>query len=220
MNDDQLSSVTATLNSALGNAISSSTAPISSNLTNVTTTDYNFNGYSSVNNVYTPSWVYNTTSGAPLFSVEIQNTLNIMPLVLKVNSVKQVGNNLEIKYSKYSHKNYSKFLPDYGTILMANSETYAIYSKGDYYYWEDCLQVQVEDIKSAKSIIKKGCLFTTINNFDEHITNEEVTSFLADYDNYCRYAHIYLESLLSNNSTYKTKAAKVEIHNQLETYLR
>lgn len=55
MNDDQLSSVTTTLNSALANAVSSSATTITSNLTNATTTDYNLNGYNSINNVYTPS---------------------------------------------------------------------------------------------------------------------------------------------------------------------
>ena len=218
-NNDQtsdLSTIVSTSTTSLYNSISSpATSTITSNL-----------GYLDSNGTwipyspYSPSSTYTTSAfTGTVFNIEIQKTLNLMPLILKITGIKEVNGKIELKFTKYSHKNYSKFLPDYGTILIAGTELYGVYSRKDYYYWEDCLQLEVENIKLAKDTIAKNTLFTTINNFDEHITNEEVTSFLDDYDNYCRYAHVYLESLLSD-SVMKSKSSRIEVHNQLETYLR
>lgn len=148
----------------------------------------------------------------------VKETLDIMPLILEVTSVRESMKKIEISFTKFSHKSHTKFLPDNGAVLIYEPELYGVYDSSDYYYWENCLAIEVEDLKKALESIKVGNLFTTINNFDEHITNEEVCLFLRNYKNYCRYAHKYLESLLVKSSI-KSKERRLNLHQELDNQL-
>lgn len=148
----------------------------------------------------------------------VNETLDTMPLILEVTSVRESMKKIEISFTKFSHKNHTKFLPDNGTVLIYGPELYGVYDSSDYYYWENCLAIEVEDLKKALESIKVGNLFTTINNFDEHITNEEVCLFLHNYKNYCRYAHKYLESLLVKSSI-ESKGRRLDLHQELDNQL-
>lgn len=62
-------------------------------------------------------------------------------------------------------------------------------------------------------------IFTTINNFDELITNEETKSFLNDPNNYSKYAHKRLEQILTDSFKTADKSYKIEYHKKLDKKL-
>lgn len=189
---------------------------------------------SNISNIYTntntypnaTSWPHNgyvTTSNGNYYTYtdgNVVKVLNMMPLILKVKTVSVDGNKIDVGFEKFSHKSTDKFLPDQGTIYFGQ-DIYGVYDKSDYLYWEDSVKIQVENIEEALKVIKKGILFTTVNNWDERITNQEVFLFLQNIKAYKRHAHIVLEALLNEDqqTSKENLNRKLEIHSELDNKL-
>lgn len=148
----------------------------------------------------------------------VTKVLDTMPLILKIKNVSVDGNKIEITFDKFSHKNLDKFLPDQGSVYFGQ-EIYGVYDNADYLYWEDALKIQVENIEEALKVIKKGILFTTVNNWDEKITNQEIFLFLKNIKSYKRYAHLMLEMLLEESKEPRNLKHRMDIHSELESKL-
>ena len=162
---------------------------------------------------YDKSW-----SNGFFVSPGIDRIMTTMPLILQIKNVSVDGNKIEISFSKFSHKDWDKFLPDQGTIYFGK-DIYGVYDKADYLYWEDTITVQVEDIHTALKVIKNNILFTTVNNWDERITNQEIFLFLKSIKAYKRYAHTLLETFLDENGEPKNFKQRMKIHSELEELL-
>ena len=162
---------------------------------------------------YDKSW-----SNGFFVSPGIDRIMTTMPLILQIKNVSVDGNKIEISFSKFSHKDWDKFLPDQGTIYFGK-DIYGVYDKADYLYWEDTIKVQVEDIHTALKVIKNNTLFTTVNNWDERITNQEIFLFLKSIKAYKRYAHTLLETFLDENGEPKNFKQRMKIHSELEELL-
>lgn len=140
-----------------------------------------------------------------------------MPKLLKVDKYKILSDNkVRIYFSKVSHKNKNYFLPDTATLYFGD-DLYGIYSKGDYHYWKNTIIVEFKD--EYTKVLDKSPMFTTINNFDVKITNEEVIKFIEDLDEYSDYAHYLLEGLLRESNQFKDKSEKLLYHQQLDKQL-
>lgn len=200
------------LNSA---SIATTNSNINSNIGPLTSSNiysYPYNGSTISTSTSTSAW-WN-----PFGNSSVTKVLDIMPLILKIKNVSVDGNKIEITFDKFSHKNLDKFLPDQGSVYFGQ-EIYGVYDKTDYLYWEDTLKVQVENIKEALKVIKKGILFTTVNNWDEKITNQEVFLFLKNIKSYKRYAHLTLEMLLEESKESRNLKQRMNIHSELESKL-
>lgn len=62
-------------------------------------------------------------------------------------------------------------------------------------------------------------MFTTFNNFDFEITNEEVIKFIEDLDEYSDYAHCLLERMLTDGNQTKERLEKILYHKELDKQL-
>lgn len=192
----------------------------SSGINSITTTGNYYPGYYQSSNI--SSWP-DTISSATTWSSSfihpgIDKILTTMPLILRIKNVSVDGNKIEISFDKFSHKNWDKFLPDQGTVYFGE-DIYGVYDKADYLYWEDTIKVQVEDIDTALKVIKNGILFTTVNNWDERITNQEIFLFLKSVKTYKRYAHILLETFLDEDGKPKNLKQRMKVHSELESRL-
>lgn len=150
-------------------------------------------------------------------SLFISQVLDKMPKILKVDKYKVLSDNrVRIYFSKVSHKAKLDFLP-YTATLYFGSDLYGIYNKGDYHYWADSVIVEFKD-EYAK-ILDKSPIFTTFNNFDFEITNEEVIEFIEDLDEYSDYAHCLLERMLTDGNQVKDRSEKIFYHKELDKQL-
>lgn len=157
------------------------------------------------------AWDISTTN------TKVSEVLDKMPLLLQISCIEEYSKNkLEIIFKKYSHKEIRKFLPKEGCLYFGN-DLFGVYSGLDYLYWENTIIVEFEDINIAKDKLYTDQIFTTINNWDSNITNEEVTNFIKNPKFYKRYAHLTLEGELIKEKL--EQAFKLTLHNNLDDYL-
>ena len=213
---DQLVSQYLTSVNTIGatSATATNTAPVTSNIGSLTNANAYYYPYRNTISYDSSATTWWASYGNPF----VTKVLDTMPLILKIKNVSVDGNKIEITFDKFSHKNLDKFLPDQGSVYFGQ-EIYGVYDKADYLYWEDTLKIQVEDIEEALKVIKKGILFTTVNNWDEKITNQEIFLFLKNIKSYKRYAHLMLEMLLEESEEPRNLKQRMDIHSELESKL-
>lgn len=178
--------------------------PYQNNVGNITASPYYNNiNWTSVNDISSSSLIL--------------QVLNKMPKILKVDKYKVLSDNrVRIYFSKVSHKDKLDFLP-YTATLYFGSDLYGVYNKGDYRYWADSVIVEFKD--EYTEILDKSPIFTTFNNFDFEITNEEVIKFIEDLDEYSDYAHCLLERMLTDGNQVKDRSEKILYHRGLDKQL-
>lgn len=151
-------------------------------------------------------------------SVEIEKVIDKLPVLCKVESIKIVSKKkLQIKYEIFLPNDLTdkKFLPQTGSLYFGHG-IYGVYSALENQYWNDTIFVEFDKLWKALLFIRKGTTFTSANNFDEGITNEEISLFVKKLNKYKEYAHTLLEKEIAD----KEIERKYKMHKNLDTFLK
>lgn len=150
------------------------------------------------------------------FSYSIMRNMIPIYKIIDIKEKERSNNRVifNIKYDKLFK------LPDYIIMGMQgcvyfSSDVYGIYATMKYHYWNNDIDVELNSSDVSK--LKKDILFTSANNFESGISNEEVVSFLKNLEIYKEYYHLKLEEVMQQKGC--SIEEKIECHKKLNSYL-